>query len=149
MSDEQQPPVQDPAHMRVHYQAAPQLVVGSPPQCGFNAVGTVRVGCEYNGNISLSLSRPRRAASHCSRSHRTTAPCHAAVAYNSPSLEQVMSLNSVLPRFASHWLYDSEASQSAISLSGWDKWYRHLISNVKLSNRNPQKTNPTALCRAV
>ena len=37
MSDEQQPPVQDPAHMHVHYQAAPQLVVGSPPQCGFNA----------------------------------------------------------------------------------------------------------------
>ena len=48
MSDEQQHPFQDPAHMRVNlYQAATQLAVGSPPQCGYNAAAPGKYRISY------------------------------------------------------------------------------------------------------
>ena len=57
MSDEQQHPFQDPAHMRVNlYQAATQLAVGSPPQCGYNAAapGKYRISHTHAGGEAAS-----------------------------------------------------------------------------------------------
>ena len=68
------PPYRTPRmYYVVHYQAAPQLVVGSPPQCGFNAAarlvtphfragGEHRRGCACGGHF-----RSRRDRRHHSR----------------------------------------------------------------------------------